>query len=351
MNSRLSHRSKYLRASVLTVLSLFLTVVALFFAVYHLALHQEYTLALVEFSLSFYSGYIYTLVKKDQHSQVSVTYYAYYLVGIICLSTYLQPLSSGLYLWTSFVPLMLYLLLGLKHGQYATGIVLFAQCINVLAKLDSNVTYNISHTLINLGLCYIGIWMVSHVYESNRADIEGSLFYLASRDTLTGAHNRLSLSDTFNRFEGNQVNASKLCLLIIDIDYFKCVNDKFGHDTGDKVLIDSTALMSRIVGDNNLFRIGGEEFCVTLFDQDIEQAQDIGEHLCAIFNHHIFKLGEKRIRLTLSIGICKYNQGDKLSELLKLADVELYKDKNNGRNQVCMCTTVEPTPPTKIINA
>jgi diguanylate cyclase (GGDEF)-like protein len=351
MNSRLPHQSQYLRASVLTVLSLFLTVIALFFAVYHIALHQEYPLASVEFSLSFYSGYIYTLVKKDQYTQTSVTYYAYYLVAIIGFGTYMQPLSSGLYLWTSFVPLMLYLLLGLKHGQYATGFVLLAQCINILMKLNEDTSGEVAHTLINLGLCYVGIWAVSHVYESNRANIEGSLFYLASRDTLTGTHNRLSLNDTFNKFESKQLNANALCLLIIDIDYFKCINDKFGHDTGDKVLIDSTGLMTRIVGDDNLFRIGGEEFCVTLFDKDIKQAQEIGEHLCAVFNHHVFSFGDKRIQLTLSIGICQYHCGDKLADLLKLADVELYKAKNNGRNQVCMCTTVTTHPPTKIVNA
>ncbi|WP_159217616.1 GGDEF domain-containing protein, partial [Klebsiella pneumoniae] len=65
---------------------------------------------------------------------------------------------------------------------------------------------------------------------------------------------------------------TSLCLLVIDLDFFKSINDQFGHDTGDKVLIETTRLFTQVVGDNNLYRIGGEEFCVTLFDQSLEQA-------------------------------------------------------------------------------
>ncbi|MGL4829209.1 MAG: GGDEF domain-containing protein, partial [Vibrio sp.] len=97
---------------------------------------------------------------------------------------------------------------------------------------------------------------------------------------------------------------------------------------------DTTRLLAQVVGDNNLYRIGGEEFCVTLFDQSIEQAERVSERLRAIISQHLFVYGDKRIQLTISIGVCEYQLEDKLNELLKFADTELYRAKKAGRNQV-----------------
>lgn len=93
------------------------------------------------------------------------------------------------------------------------------------------------------------------------------------------------------------------------------------------MLIETTRLFTQVVGDNNLYRIGGEEFCVTLFDQSLEQAGRVCERLRAIVSQHLFAFGEKRVQVTISIGVCEYQAGDQLNDLLKFADMELYRAK------------------------
>ncbi|SHO56164.1 GGDEF domain-containing protein [Vibrio quintilis] len=337
MDDRLHKQSHTFRISVLSGISLFLTILALFLAIFHLIYQKEYWLALGECILSIYSGFIYTKIKQNQYSRTSVLYYAYYLIFIFGIGNYLEPISQGLFVWSCFAPITLYLLLGIKHGMYATGVFLIAQFILVAIKFSNNQTYDILSLMFNLTLCYCGIWVISHLYESNRYHTENSLLYLASRDSLTGTHNRLSLANFFSQFTQKKNNKDPLCLLILDIDFFKQINDQFGHDVGDKVLIEISLLISRIVGDNNLFRIGGEEFCVTLHGKDINEARHTGEKLCNTVSNHIFNVGNKNLQLTLSIGICQYRTGDNLSDILKLADIELYKAKKNGRNQVKIC--------------
>jgi len=224
-----------------------------------------------------------------------------------------------------------------------SGIILLVQIINVYDDLIKVTELNASITMVNLVLCYCGVWIVSHRYEFNRENIENSLTYLASRDALTGAHNRLSLRAAYNQFEKHRSSDDSLSLLVIDLDYFKQINDKYGHDSGDKVLIETTQLLADIVGQNNLYRIGGEEFCVTLLDTDLAQAEQIGEQLRCAIAAHLFHYRNQTIHLTLSVGICEYQTGDKLTDLIKLADTELYRAKRNGRNQVRICQTVECT--------
>ncbi|MDW6004217.1 GGDEF domain-containing protein [Vibrio mangrovi] len=347
MDDRLPNKSYLLRTSVLSGISLFLTLIALFFAIFHFVHQNEYVMAFAECILSVYSCSVYTRIKQKRYSQKYILSYAYYLMFMLLLGTYSQPVTQGLFIWSSFAPMMLYLLLGIRHGMYTSGIFLLIQSVIIAIKFSHNDTYNMLESMFNLVLCYVGIWVVSHLYESNRSDIENSLMYLASRDSLTGTHNRLSLSTAFHRFTSTKKEKQHLSLLILDIDYFKQINDRFGHDIGDKVLIETSLIISRIVGDENLFRIGGEEFCITLFDMDLDEAKKIGEKLRHTVSSHLFSFGDKRLQLTLSIGICRYRNGDNLSDILKLADIELYKAKKNGKNQVRICQTGAKTSTTE----
>lgn len=335
MERRLFQQSDDLRISLLVGISLFLTCSALLFAVFHLVYGESYFIVVLEAIFSICSGIIYTSLKQGKHSTIFKSYYAYLLVGVLTLGTISGPLNTGVYIWACAVPLTLHLLLGLKHATITSTLVLLIQIINYYLKNDQELIVAMP-LVMNFTLCYCGIWVMAHLYESNRLTIENSLLYLASRDQLTNAHNRLSLNSVFNHFATYRSKDDELSLLILDIDFFKQINDCYGHTVGDKVLIDVTNLLSRLVGEDNLFRIGGEEFCITLFDIDLKHAEEIGELIRKKVADHIFNSGGKRIRLTLSIGICPYTQGDNLTEILKFADVELYKAKRSGRNQVCI---------------
>ncbi len=326
--------SHTLRASVLSGASLFIAFIASCFFVYNLYYDQSFTLVIFDILLAVYSGYTYQLAKNNLHKQIHIKIFVYLTAIVAILGVYTLPIDNGTYLWTVSFPILLYALLGLKHGQIASGCFLVVQFFGVyISALEQNLP-NIISPLGNLLCCYILVWIIAHVYEYNRRDIENSLTYLASRDSLTGAHNRLSLTSTFDYFEKNKDSQTSLCLLFIDLDYFKKVNDQYGHDAGDKVLIETATMLGQVVGDDNLYRIGGEEFCVTLFDQGIERAEIIAERVRKLVSQHIFAFGDKRIQITLSVGLCEYSEGDQLSDLLKLADNQLYQAKQNGRNQV-----------------
>jgi diguanylate cyclase (GGDEF)-like protein len=349
MERRLFQQSDDLRASLLLGMSLFLTCSALLFAVFHLVYGESYYIVALEAVFSIGSGIIYTSLKQGKPSTAFKNYYAYSLVSILTLCTIFGPLNTGVYIWACAVPLTLHLLLGLRHATMTSSIVLLIQIINYYLKNDQTLLVSMP-LVMNFTLCYCGIWVMSYLYESNRLTIENSLLYLASRDQLTNAHNRLSLNSVFNHFATYSSKDDKLSLLILDIDFFKQINDSHGHTIGDKILIDFTILLSRLVGEDNLFRIGGEEFCVTLFDVDLTQAEEIGELIRKKVADHIFNCGGEHIQLTLSIGICPFSKGDNLTEILKFADVELYKAKRSGRNQVCICQHGEVRAADKLIN-
>jgi diguanylate cyclase (GGDEF)-like protein len=345
MDDHQLHNQTYsLRASVLTGVSLFLTLVFFPLIIFHIISHSEAMLILTETTIFTYSLLTYIRIRDKQYSQKYVLYYAYFILFMLVLRTSWQSIDNGIFIWSCIIPIMLYLMLGTKHALYATGLFFIVQVSITTIKLIQSGLNDAPAIAFNLSLCYCAIWIISHRYESNRTDIEQSLVYLASRDALTGAHNRLALSMNFHQFSHGKRADKQLCLLILDIDYFKLINDRFGHDIGDKVLIETSLILSRIVGDNNLFRIGGEEFCVTLFGKDLDSAKQIGEELCDTVSNHQFFFNNRHLQLTLSIGICQYRQGDNLSDILKMADIELYRAKANGRNQVMICqlqTTIQ----------
>ncbi|PAR45782.1 GGDEF domain-containing protein [Vibrio metoecus] len=332
MDARLFDNTQTLRASVLCGLSFFWALIAFLMALINFWSQPEIQLGLIELVCAFYSLYIYTLAKRRAHTQGQVYLYLFILTGTTLFATYMKPLVMGIYVWSCFVPILFYIFTSTRFAFLISGLFLLLQGSVVYWQSHNDPSISGS-ILLHLCFAYIGLWVVAHVYEENRRKIENSLLYLASRDPLTGAHNRLSLTTSFHHFEQFSDQTS-LSLLVIDLDFFKLINDQYGHDTGDKVLVETTRLLAQVVGDSNLYRIGGEEFCVTLFDQSLEQAEKVCERLRTIISQHLFAFGDKRVQVTISIGVCEYQPGDQLNDLLKFADIELYRAKKAGRNQV-----------------
>jgi len=125
--------------------------------------------------------------------------------------------------------------------------------------------------------------------------------------------------------------------MMLDIDYFKRVNDSWGHDAGDKILKEfSLRLQRNIRGVDLACRYGGEEFMVLMPDTDRAQAHNIGERVRAAIEDAKFEAGVKRpLEITVSAGIALMEGvTDTPSSIVKRADVALYKAKNDGRNRV-----------------
>lgn len=123
-----------------------------------------------------------------------------------------------------------------------------------------------------------------------------------------------------------------MSLLILDIDFFKRVNDTYGHPVGDKVLVHLAQLMKGVArGQDHLCRYGGEEFVVILPNTPIDLAREIG----TAYNKAVAKESWPEIgTLTISVGIATIQDDDTEAQLLNRADRALYYSKQNGRNRV-----------------
>ena len=158
----------------------------------------------------------------------------------------------------------------------------------------------------------------------------------ASMDFLTKLYNR----EKFNSFLDYEINKIKrykeqyLSLLIVDIDYFKHVNDTHGHLVGDSVLQEIGKILSVCSRDSDIVaRWGGEEFVVMLPQTNIEQAVFVAEKLRATVEKHKFDTVK---HVTCSIGVSQFHKNEDKETLFKRTDKALYKAKNNGRNRVEM---------------
>ncbi|MBJ7537284.1 GGDEF domain-containing protein [Marinomonas transparens] len=155
---------------------------------------------------------------------------------------------------------------------------------------------------------------------------------MALGDALTGIQNRHALKLFFESIKDNQEN---LHTLVIDIDHFKSINDQFGHETGDKILIEMTELLKSRVDSKDIYRLGGEEFLVILEEAPDNEALSLAESLRRTVEQSTFAHEETDINITVSIGVSKFQYGQAFNEFLRLADKNLYRAKNAGRNQVC----------------
>ena len=160
---------------------------------------------------------------------------------------------------------------------------------------------------------------------------------MAMTDPLTGIFNRRHfMNATINELQRFHRHSHPVGMVILDIDNFKHINDEFGHDTGDRVLVHTAATCKTLLRTNDVFgRIGGEEFTVLLPETPLEEAGTIAERLRELICNSPLELNSGQLGYTASFGVTKLQSGDQSSEqALKRADLALYRAKANGRNNV-----------------
>jgi diguanylate cyclase (GGDEF)-like protein len=155
-------------------------------------------------------------------------------------------------------------------------------------------------------------------------------------DHLTQAFNRKSFDEQLkqtHRF--TKSSKQPVCLLFLDIDHFKKVNDTFGHAMGDLVLIELVKILKELFYKEEEFiaRLGGEEFAVILPNHNLAQAVTRAEAALNKVRAEVFVKDDMQIRFTVSIGIAQFEAGETAEHWLKRADEALYSSKNNGRNR------------------
>ena len=159
---------------------------------------------------------------------------------------------------------------------------------------------------------------------------------LATTDALTGVKSRRNFFDIGEQYVLMAKRENfPLSFIMLDIDYFKKVNDIYGHMAGDEVLKNFTKIISNNLRKSDIFgRVGGEEFAIILHNADKNTALQIAEKIRKKINNISVKFHDKIIKITVSLGVAVLKEEDTLDSLFNKADKALYASKQNGRNQV-----------------
>ena len=159
------------------------------------------------------------------------------------------------------------------------------------------------------------------------------LIRLATRDPLTDLLNRRSfLERAAEAMREARVKGTSLCAVMVDIDHFKLVNDRFGHDAGDEVIRTVSRMLMGTAA--TVGRLGGEEFAIILERQTDDDAAVLAERLRREIAGVTIRVGDQSLTVTVSIGIDEAREGDDVPRILKRADQALYAAKNSGSNKV-----------------
>lgn len=230
-------------------------------------------------------------------------------------------------------------------NDYTEGIKSIAQYINQRGNQSTEqISVNFRYSFITIIFMFIitslfGIYIINTLNSYNNAleCMTHELDQLAKTDVLTELLNRRccdeSLNESISMFKRFKQG---FCVILVDIDFFKSINDNFGHDAGDDVLKEFAKLLSSSVREvDKVFRWGGEEFIILMPHTDIENGSALAERLRIKIENHNFHSNNP---LTASFGVTEY-QGDLTKHLfIEQADKALYKAKQRGRNQVVTFT-------------
>ena len=167
-------------------------------------------------------------------------------------------------------------------------------------------------------------------------EVNEKLKVLANTDSLTGINNRgyfMKLAKQY--FNVAKRNKTTLQVLSLDLDYFKTINDTYGHQAGDKVLKEFAKNVSALLRKSDIFgRVGGEEFAILLQNTSTDGAQLFAKRVCDSVEAMEIKFDEEILQITVSIGMAELNDEKNIDELFKKSDEALYIAKEKGRNRV-----------------
>jgi diguanylate cyclase (GGDEF)-like protein len=209
----------------------------------------------------------------------------------------------------------------------ACGYALAQQGQIVLTARPANWAEEINSIMVIVGLTGIGTLSLTlnqiRIANSHKSD--------AMRDALTGLLNRRALFD--GRMDIAPVGTAAV---MMDLDYFKTINDRFGHDSGDRILMAFAELIHANIRSNDLAaRMGGEEFCIIMPDSSPKASAAVADRIRSQIEATVVQTANGPIRATVSAGIAiRSAEPETLQSLLNRADAALYEAKASGRNRV-----------------
>ena len=179
----------------------------------------------------------------------------------------------------------------------------------------------------------LGCVFFAYTFATLRNRQRDELIMLSSKDGLTGAGNRRALDERIDQsITAFGRNRTDICLLILDLDNFKIINDKLGHGMGDHILRSITSIIqSRIRATDGLYRYGGDEFVIVTSGADLLTAMSLAEDIRSRVENNGMIHDSK---VSLSLGVAQYIEGQSAKQWLECADTALLQAKSEGRNKV-----------------
>ena len=247
-------------------------------------------------------------------------------------------------LWIFILPPLALFFAGHQYGLILMS--LFVVFISILLFYPNEQLLATSYSFeykLRLVLSFVTTVMFSAVYEFTRQqnfntiqELNRKNNYLALHDQLTGLPNRRYVQNYLTREIARAKRHNQpLAIILCDIDKFKRINDQYGHDYGDEVLIETAKLILNSLRKQDLVaRWGGEEFLLVLPETQLEQAETLGNLIRAKLSQHKFTILPPGEKITMSFGVTALSDECRIDEALSQADKALYCAKHKGRNQV-----------------
>ncbi|CAM3792985.1 MULTISPECIES: GGDEF domain-containing protein [Pseudoalteromonas] len=321
---------KVLRENLLKWVCFCFGILASIFTYFNLFVNDFYPLGVLEGIFAVYCFYTFHYARTRKIHTWQPLVLCLCITLLVTLGTYLAAMKNGLFVWSFTLPVLYYLLLGCKHGFYLSLLLACVQTSVFISK-PSLAPFSDLNLSLNMSFSYVGIWVIAHIFEASRAQFAQRLENLALYDPLTKTGNRLAMN---HYFEVELENKTNLFTMLLDLDYFKKVNDQFGHDVGDQVLVKVASILKEVVNKGRVFRVGGEEFALFIPNSSQQESYQLAEKIRVTLQDCVINVGDREIRLTASIGLAAYRNNDTLKQQLKATDKQLYQAKKGGRNNV-----------------
>lgn len=274
-----------------------------------------------------------------------------WLTGLVLLCTCTACLGSlsiaigNPIIWFLPIGLVLSLPVSAMHAHpvhaLSTGIAIWATLFYVVHP-DFERPLDLALTLILITGSMLVATLVCITFCRTRKDVfdlQHQLHGMAYRDTLTGLPNRRAFMERLTAALADAAAPAPLFFLMLDIDDFKRINDGFGHDVGDRVLVEVAKMLRDQSLGHNFARLGGEEFAVAAVLADAAAAQQLACNIVeAVNSSQVYGLD-----LSISVGLAIHRPGESMFSLMRRADLALYDAKSEGKNRYAMAEQEVPS--------
>jgi len=331
-----THDNEYQRRRVLLTLIVITATAAFFLGAVNIY-YGRFLLAAAQLGFGTYSLILIPLVHRYRPLTPVTLAYLVPLFSLVALGLSTPGIQASVVVWILIIPVISLFLLGRHPG------LLMALVFLVITLTIAGLRFTVFHPfgewggLVNVLISALIVLLLAYVHERERERAEFSLREQAITDSLTGIPNRVALPAVFdNMLARARRQQGQVSVLMLDVDHFKRINDRLGHERGDDVLHWlATQLRQRLRGNDFVCRMGGEEFCILLPDTGADEAAAVAESLRGQLYDGIPLARASNSPLSVSIGVATLGpDGDDLKSLLRTADRRLYRAKAAGRNRV-----------------